>query len=94
MQCFSNLSHAAWFVDITIIAITIIVIIAIIIIRVKILLKETDDSFTIEKLGEEQINKDGLLQVDDGDNVDGKIIIMIMRKVIILLFTMKKVICE
>ena len=33
-------------------------------------LKETDDSFTIEKLGEEQINKDGLLQVDDGDAVD------------------------
>ena len=45
-------------------------------------MKETDDSFTIEKLGEEQINKDGLLQVDDGDTVDGKIIIMIMRKVI------------
>ena len=89
MQCFSNLSHAAWFVDITII-----VIIAIFVIRVKILLKETDDSFIIEKLGEEQINKDGLLQVDDGDTVDGKIIIMITRKVIILLLTMKKVICE
>ena len=27
--------------------------------------KETDDSFIIEKMGEEQTNKDGLLQVFD-----------------------------
>ena len=36
--------------------------------------KETDDSFIIEKMGEEQTNKDGLLQVFEHTQDDVNII--------------------
>ena len=45
--------------------------------------KETDDSFIIEKIGEEQTNKDGLLQVWMTLNMIMVVIVLILNMIII-----------